>query len=100
MKKTNLEVVQTICDILDELNPRQDGRTYAEQIEFVADRPGHDRRYAINARKIQHELGWKPVETFESGIRKTVEWYLANEKWVNGVVSGDYRQWMKRNYGE
>ena len=99
-EKSNLAVVNTICIILDELKPKPDGSAYADQIEFVTDRPGHDRRYAIDARKIEQELGWKPQETFETGIRKTVEWYLANKRWVEGVVSGDYRQWMKHQYGE
>lgn len=98
-EKTNLEVVETICSILDALKPREGGGKYAEQIEYVTDRPGHDRRYAIDAQKIERELGWRPLETFESGIRKTVEWYIANDKWVDGVVSGDYRQWVKQNYG-
>ncbi len=90
--------MQAICALLDELQPRADGRSYREQISYVADRPGHDRRYAIDARKIEHELGWKPVETFASGIRKTVEWYLANADWVRGVQSGSYREWIDTNY--
>jgi dTDP-glucose 4,6-dehydratase len=98
-EKTNLEVVGEICGILDELHPRADGRSYREQIQFVKDRPGHDRRYAIDASKIQRELGWTPLETFEKGIRKTVQWYLENSKWVEGVVSGAYRQWMEKQYG-
>jgi len=89
-EKTNIEVVETICSILDELQPRSDGKAYAEQITFVEDRPGHDRRYAIDANKIEKTLGWTPVETFESGIRKTIEWYLANSEWVV-KVSGDYQ---------
>jgi len=89
-EKTNIEVVKTICSILDELQPRSDGKAYAEQITFVEDRPGHDRRYAIDANKIEKTLGWTPVETFESGIRKTIEWYLANSEWVV-KVSGDYQ---------
>lgn len=97
---TNLQVVKTICSILDELKPRLDGRTYSEQIEFVPDRPGHDRRYAVDASKIEREIGWVPRETFESGIRKTVAWYLANADWVDGVLSGSYREWMNRHYGE
>ncbi len=95
----NLDVVNTICEILDELRPRQGGGKYSDQIEFVTDRPGHDRRYAIDARKIEKELGWRPLETFETGIRKTVQWYLANEQWIDGVVSGNYRNWMKQQYG-
>ena len=95
----NLDVVKTICEILDELRPRKSGGKYSDQIEFVTDRPGHDRRYAIDARKIEKELGWRPLETFETGIRKTVQWYLENEQWVDGVVSGNYRNWMKKQYG-
>ncbi|WP_459618464.1 dTDP-glucose 4,6-dehydratase [Bordetella sp. 2513F-2] len=98
-EKANLEVVQTLCALLDELRPRADGRSYAEQITYVTDRPGHDRRYAIDARKLERELGWKPAETFESGIRKTVEWYLANPEWVRGVTSGSYRDWVSKQYG-
>ena len=90
-EKTNLEVVHTLCDLLDELKPREDGKSYREQITFVKDRPGHDRRYAIDATKISKELGWKPEETFETGIRKTVQWYLGNQDWVaNHVQSGEY----------
>ena len=88
-----LEVVKTICDLLDELSPRADGQSYAEQITFVTDRPGHDRRYAIDAHKLERELGWKPAETFESGIRKTVQWYLDNDAWTENVTSGAYRTW-------
>ena len=97
-EKANIDVVKQICIILDELRPRNDGRSYAEQITFVKDRPGHDRRYAIDASKIERELGWKPAETFETGIRKTVQWYLDNPKWVEGVVSGSYRQWIDKQY--
>ncbi len=99
-EKPNLEVVNTLCAVLDELKPRADGKKYAEQITYVKDRPGHDRRYAIDARKIERELGWKPQETFETGIRKTVEWYLANQDWVECVTSGAYRQWLGKQYGE
>jgi dTDP-glucose 4,6-dehydratase len=88
-EKTNIEVVTTMCAILDDITPRTDGKKYAEQIVYVADRPGHDRRYAIDAAKIERELGWTPEETFETGIRKTVEWYLNNDEWV-AKVSGDY----------
>ena len=95
----NIDVVKTICARLDVLRPRTDGRKYAEQITFVKDRPGHDRRYAIDARKIEKELGWKPQETFESGIQKTVQWYLDNPEWVKGVTSGEYRKWLGRQYG-
>ncbi len=97
-EKTNLEVVNTICGVLDELRPRPDGTAHAEQITFVRDRPGHDRRYAIDARKIESELGWRPQESFETGIRKTVKWYLANQTWVAGVTSGAYRQWLEKHY--
>jgi len=97
-EKANLDIVHTVCDLLDELQPRTDGKPYREQITFVADRPGHDRRYAIDARKIEKELGWKPAETFETGIRKTVQWYLDNQDWVKHVQSGDYRNWVEKNY--
>jgi dTDP-glucose 4,6-dehydratase len=97
-EKTNLEVVHTLCAVLDELQPRADGKRYAEQITYVKDRPGHDRRYAIDARKIERDLGWKPQETFETGIRKTVQWYLANQAWVEGVTCGAYRQWVGKQY--
>lgn len=99
-EKANLDVVKTICSILDELKPRADGASYAAQITFVQDRPGHDRRYAIDARKLERELRWKPAETFDSGIRKTVEWYLANSKWVDNVTSGHYRDWINQHYGQ
>ena len=88
-EKTNIEVVMTMCQILDELKPRTDGKPYADQIVYVADRPGHDRRYAIDAAKIERDLGWTPEETFETGIRRTVEWYLNNSEWI-AKVSGDY----------
>ena len=97
-EKANLDIVHTVCALLDELRPRTDGKSYREQIAFVADRPGHDRRYAIDARKIERELGWKPAETFETGIRKTVQWYLENQEWVCNVQSGEYRQWLETNY--
>jgi len=97
-EKANIDVVKTICQILDELKPRADGKTYAEQITFVQDRPGHDRRYAIDASKIKRELGWRPAETFDSGIKKTVQWYLDNPAWVEGVVSGSYRDWLQKQY--
>ena len=97
-EKTNLEVVHTLCDLLDELKPREDGKSYCEQITFVKDRPGHDRRYAIDPTKISRELGWRPEETFETGIRKTVQWYLDNQSWVNHVQSGDYQHWLNKNY--
>jgi dTDP-glucose 4,6-dehydratase len=97
-EKANIDVVKTICARLDQLRPRADGKPYAEQITYVKDRPGHDRRYAIDARKIERELGWKPEETFETGIEKTVQWYLDNPKWVAGVTSGDYRKWLGKQY--
>jgi len=89
-EKTNLQVVETICGLLDELQPKQTG-TYADQIAFVTDRPGHDKRYAIDAGKIQRELGWQPQESFESGMRKTVRWYLDHRQWVENILSGGYR---------
>jgi dTDP-glucose 4,6-dehydratase len=98
-EKTNLEVVHALCDMLDELDPKQAG-SYRDQITFVADRPGHDRRYAIDARKIERELGWKPMETFESGIRKTVQWYLTHQEWVRNVESRDYLKWVATNYDQ
>ena len=91
--------MRSLCGILDELQPRSDGKSYSEQITYVKDRPGHDRRYAMDASKMQRELGWKPLETFETGIRKTVKWYLANQSWVKGVTSGSYRQWLDKHYG-
>ncbi|MFM2407497.1 MAG: hypothetical protein RL358_239, partial [Pseudomonadota bacterium] len=93
-EKANLEIVHTVCSLLDELRPKADGTSYSTQISFVTDRPGHDRRYAIDARKLERELGWKPAETFETGIRKTVQWYLDNQPWANNVLSGEYRQWV------
>ncbi|MCF8149552.1 MAG: dTDP-glucose 4,6-dehydratase [Burkholderiaceae bacterium] len=99
-EKTNLEVVDALCSLLDELKPRRDGRSYRDQKVGVADRPGHDKRYAIDATKIERELGWTPTESFESGLKKTVGWYLDNPDWVAHVVSGEYRQWMDRNYGD
>jgi len=95
-EKTNLEVVQTICDILDELRPQN--APHAQLITYVQDRPGHDKRYAIDANKIANELGWKPQETFTTGLRKTVEWYLNNSAWIQGVTSGDYQQWISKQY--
>ena len=98
-EKPNLDIVHTVCRLLDELQPRADGQPYASQISFVTDRPGHDKRYAIDARKIQRELGWTPAETFDSGIRKTVLWYLAHPEWVANVQSGAYRAWTEQQYG-
>lgn len=97
-EKANLDVVNTICQILDELKPRADGKSYVEQITFVKDRPGHDRRYAIDARKVERDLGWRPAETFDTGIRKTIQWYLQNPVWIEGVVSGSYRDWLQKQY--
>ena len=98
-EKTNLDVVKAVCAILDALKPRADGKPYADQITYVKDRLGHDRRYAIDAGKIAHELGWKPQETFKSGILKTVQWYLDHQDWVEGVTGGTYRQWVATQYG-
>jgi dTDP-glucose 4,6-dehydratase len=96
-EKANLDVVHTVCRILDQLAPKQGGH-YRDQITYVTDRPGHDRRYAIDAGKIERELGWKPVESFDSGIAKTVQWYLDNQEWVREVQSGEYMKWMEKNY--
>jgi dTDP-glucose 4,6-dehydratase len=98
-EKPNIEVVRTLCALLDELQPRPDGQSYATQMTFVKDRPGHDRRYAIDARKLERELGWRPLETFETGLRKTVQWYLSHGDWVEEVTSGSYRAWIGQNYG-
>lgn len=97
-EKANIDIVKTVCALLDELRPRADGKSYAEQITFVTDRPGHDRRYAIDARKLERELGWKPAETFETGIRKTVQWYLDHPEWVANVQSGSYHDWVQKQY--
>lgn len=99
-EKANIDIVNAVCTLLDEMSPRTDGKAYAEQIRYVADRPGHDRRYAIDARKIEREVGWRPAETFETGIRKTVAWYLENNTWVSNVLSGAYAQWVDKNYSE
>ncbi len=98
-EQPNIDIVHTIIRLLDELKPDPAG-SFARLITYVTDRPGHDRRYAIDARKIERELGWRPAETFESGIRKTVEWYLANQEWVAHVVSGKYQGWVQKNYAE
>jgi dTDP-glucose 4,6-dehydratase len=98
-EKTNLEVVHAVCALLDQLKAKAAG-SYRDQITFVADRPGHDRRYAIDARKLERELGWKPAETFETGLAKTVQWYLHNQDWVDEVVSGEYRKWIENNYAQ
>ena len=97
-EKPNVEIVEALCALLDELRPRTDGASYRTQIAYVKDRSGHDRRYAIDARKIERELGWRPAETFETGIRKTVEWYLANPQWVANVQNGAYRDWVAKQY--
>ena len=97
-EKPNIEIVNTVCALLDEMRPRADGKRYAEQITYVTDRPGHDRRYAIDATKIHRELGWRPAETFDSGIRKTVEWYLSTPEWVRNVQSGAYQDWVTKPY--
>lgn len=99
-EKPNLDIVRTVCALLDDLRPKADGSSYATQITYVTDRPGHDRRYAIDARKLERELGWKPAETFETGIRKTVQWYLDNPDWVTHVQSGAYREWVGKQYGD
>ncbi len=96
----NIDIVHTVCKLLDELRPRADGQPYSSQIAYVKDRPGHDRRYAIDASKIERELGWRPSETFDTGIRKTVAWYLANADWVANVQSGSYREWTTKHYGQ
>jgi dTDP-glucose 4,6-dehydratase len=97
-EKANLDVVKILCTILDELKPKADGTKYESQITYVKDRPGHDRRYAIDATKLERELGWRPQDTFETGIRKTVEWYLNNQAWVEHVVSGEYKSWVEKQY--
>lgn len=99
-EKANIEIVHSVCALLDEMQPRSDAKPYASQISFVTDRPGHDRRYAIDARKINQELGWSPTETFATGLRKTVRWYLDNPKWVHEVQSGAYRDWVAQQYQE
>jgi dTDP-glucose 4,6-dehydratase len=99
-ERTNIDVVRTICQVLDELRPGADGKPYESLIAFVADRPGHDRRYAIDAAKSRKELGWQARQTFETGIRKTVRWYLDNMEWAQAVMSGEYRKWIEKNYGK
>ena len=98
-EKQNLDVVHTLCDLLDDCVRRR-AASYRDQITYVTDRPGHDRRYAIDARKIERELGWKPAETFETGLAKTVQWYLDNQAWSDEVASGDYRKWVETNYAQ
>ena len=97
-EKTNLEVVETLCATLDELKPKSNGKSYSDQITFVNDRPGHDRRYGIDASKLKRELGWTSQENFETGLRKTVLWYLENEAWMDHVVSGEYQHWIQKQY--
>ena len=97
-EKANIEIVHTVCSLLDEMCPRADGKPYKNQISYVTDRPGHDRRYAIDARRLERELGWRPAETFDTGIRKTVQWYLDNPQWVQNVQSGAYRDWVSQQY--
>jgi dTDP-glucose 4,6-dehydratase len=97
-EQPNIDIVHTVCALLDEMKPDPAG-PYSRLITYVKDRPGHDRRYAIDARKIERELGWRPAETFETGIRKTVRWYLDNQPWVNNVLSGGYRDWVSKQYG-
>ena len=101
-EKTNIEIVQTLCNILDTVKPASETSgsilSYSELMTFIKDRPGHDRRYAINAAKIQTELDWQPSESFETGIQKTVQWYLRNLDWVEQVISGDYRNWVAKQY--
>jgi dTDP-glucose 4,6-dehydratase len=98
-ERQNVDVVHQICGVLDRLRPREDGKSYADQIIFVADRPGHDRRYAVDASKIEKELGWRPVETFETGLEKTINWYLDHQDWVTNIQNGAYRDWIDTNYG-
>jgi len=95
----NIDVVKTVCSVLDSLKPKAGGSSYASQIVFVKDRPGHDRRYAIDASKLSEELDWKPAETFETGILKTVRWYLDNPDWIANVTSGAYQNWLNLQYG-
>jgi len=97
-EKTNIDIIHTVCSLLDTLSPHVGGKHYNEQITFVTDRPGHDRRYAINSNKIKRDLGWEPAETFETGIHKTVQWYLNNQSWVKNIQSGAYREWIDKNY--
>ena len=97
-EKPNIEIVKTICRLLGQLKPKQGGGSYEDQIAYVTDRPGHDRRYAIDARKIERELSWRPAETFETGIEKTIAWYLSNAAWLEAVTSGAYREWVGKQY--
>ena len=97
-ERSNLSIVHEICKILNEMKPRSDGASYAKQIQFVSDRPGHDLRYAINCSKIETELGWRPKHIFEDGLKKTILWYLSNTEWVDQIRSGEYKQWIEMNY--
>jgi dTDP-glucose 4,6-dehydratase len=97
-EQTNLEVVETLCTILDELKPKSNGKSYSDQITFVKDRLGHDKRYAIDASKLESELNWSAQESFETGLRKTVQWYLDHEAWMGHVVSGEYQHWIQKQY--
>jgi len=99
-EKTNLDVIHTLCALLDELYEEAPRKPHEKLIAFIPDRPGHDRRYAIDASKIRDELGWTPCESFESGMRKTVQWYLNNMSWIEGVMSGEYRKWLSINYSQ
>ena len=99
-ERSNLFIVNKICSILDEIKPREDGKSYKEQIVFVKDRPGHDLRYAIDSSKIENELGWFPNHAFEEGLKETIEWYLGNTNWVENVLTGEYRKWVDLNYGD
>jgi len=98
-ERPNIDVVNIVCSILDDVQPRANGAKYSALLTYVKDRPGHDRRYAIDASKIGNELGWKPAETFDSGIEKTIKWYLQNPQWIAGIESGSYQQWVDKNYG-
>ena len=97
-EKTNLDVVMAICRMIDQKRPRNDGHSYAEQMTYVNDRPGHDFRYAINAAKLDSELSWRPLQTFEQGIKSTVDWFLDNQEWVSNITSGNYRHWVEKQY--
>jgi dTDP-glucose 4,6-dehydratase len=99
-ERANIDVVQTLCDLVDEMRPRAGQPSRREQITYVPDRPGHDRRYAIDAAKITRELGWRPVENFETGLRRTVAWYLEQAAWIENVRTGAYRQWIEQNYAD
>ncbi|MBW1995351.1 MAG: GDP-mannose 4,6-dehydratase, partial [Deltaproteobacteria bacterium] len=99
-EKPNIEVVSTICDMIDSLSPLPDGRSRRELITFVKDRPGHDLRYAIDSSRLENELGWRPRQSFKTGLKKTIKWYLNNESWVRRIQTGEYRNWIKRQYDD